>query len=55
MNNPFEILEQRLDNIETSIAELAKKPEPEPETQPREKFLTTEQVAEMLGVSRVTL
>lgn len=53
MNNPFDTIEKRLDKIEAGIMELAKAPKPEPTT--REKYLTIEQVAELLSVSRVTL
>jgi predicted DNA-binding transcriptional regulator AlpA len=52
-SNPFEILEKKLDTIQTAILNLAKA-EPEPE-QPRAKYLTVDQVADMLSVSRVTL
>jgi excisionase family DNA binding protein len=53
MNNPFETIEQRLKNIEAGIAELARKPQPEPSKQ--EQYLTVDEVAEILSVSRVTL
>jgi excisionase family DNA binding protein len=56
-NNPFEILERnlerRLESIESRILELSNKPIPE--TKQPEKYLTMDQVAEMLSVSRVTL
>jgi predicted DNA-binding transcriptional regulator AlpA len=52
-SNPFEIIEKKLDTIEAAILEMSKA-EPEPEQQ-REKFLTVDQVAEMLSVSRVTI
>ncbi len=52
MNNPFEVIETRLDRIETSIKALADtKPEP---VRP-EKYLSTDQVCDLLSVSRVTL
>jgi predicted DNA-binding transcriptional regulator AlpA len=54
MTNPFEILEQRLTNIEAGILEIKNRPQPETDP-PREKYLTVDQVAEMLSVSRVTL
>ncbi len=51
--NPFEVLEKRidkrLDRIEAGIMQLAA-----PQTLP-EKYLTTDQVCELLSVSRVTL
>ena len=52
-SNPFEVLEKKLELIQASILELNNKPTPEPK-QP-EKYLTVDQVAEMLSVSRVTL
>jgi predicted DNA-binding transcriptional regulator AlpA len=53
MNNPFEIIEKRLVNIETSISALAKRPQPEQPT--RERYLTVDEVCKILSVSRVTL
>jgi excisionase family DNA binding protein len=53
MNNPFEAINQRLENIEENLATLANKQQPEPPKS--ERYLTTEQVSEMLSVSRVTL
>ena len=53
MSNPFEVLDARLQNIEQAIKQLAQyKPEPE---KPTERYLTTDEVAELLSVSRVTL
>jgi excisionase family DNA binding protein len=53
MTNPFETITQKLDTIEAAILQISKaKTEPDP---PREKFLTVDEVAEMLSVSRVTL
>ena len=51
--NPFEALEKKLEIIQASILELTNKPTPE--TKQPEKYLTVDQVAEMLSVSRVTL
>lgn len=52
-SNPFETIDTRLQNIEAGIKELAKqKPEPK---KPIEKYLTMDETAEMLSVSRVTL
>ena len=53
MSNPFEELGKKLDNIEARILELTHKPAPV--TKQPEKYLTVDQVAEMLSVSRVTL
>ena len=53
MTNPFEVIEKRLEGIETTLTTLAeKKPEPE---KLKEKYLTVDQVCELLSVSRVTL
>jgi excisionase family DNA binding protein len=52
-SNPFEAIDARLQSIEHGIKELAKQPKEEPPT--REKFLTVDQVCEILSVSRVTL
>ncbi len=51
--NPFDVIDRRLQNIEDSLQQLVNKPDPEPPTS--EKYLTTEQVCEILSVSRVTL
>ena len=53
MNNPFDVLEKRLDRIEAGIMELAKKPEKEISLP--EKYLTVEQTCELLSVTRTTL
>jgi len=53
MINPFELIEKRLDRIESSIEKLASKPDPPPPD--RDSYLTTDQVCEMLSVSRPTL
>lgn len=53
MNNPFEIIDQRLKMIESSISQLAKLPKPE--TRLEEKYLTPDQVCDLLSISRVTL
>jgi len=55
--NPFEVLEQkidkRLDKIEAGILQLTKKPGPEKILS--EKYLTVDQVCELLSVTRTTL
>ena len=51
--NPFDEIDHRLQDIEAKLQHLVEKPEPlPPDTQ---KFLTTEQVCDILSVSRVTL
>ena len=51
--NPFDNIDQRLQHIEDKLQKLVDKPDPIPPTS--DKFLTTEQVREVLSVSRVTL
>lgn len=52
-NNPFDTIDQRLQVIEEALHQLINKPDhPPPIT---EKYLTTEQVCEILSISRVTL
>ena len=53
MINPFEAIEKKLDRIESAIEKLASNPDPLPPN--RENYLTTDQVCEMLSVSRPTL
>lgn len=52
-HNPFDPINQKLDQIQADLEGLKSKPDPEPPTS--EKYLTTEQVCELLSVSRVTL
>ena len=53
MSNPFEVIDTRLEAIETSLKVLAdRKPEPK---KPTEKYLTVDEVCELFSVSRVTL
>ena len=51
--NPFEVIDQRLQDIEDKLQLLVEKPDTLPPS--TETYLTTEQVCEMLSVSRVTL
>jgi hypothetical protein len=51
--NPFEQIDDRLQTIESKIDQLATKPNP-PSPTPM-KYLTTDQVCELLSVSRVSL
>ena len=52
MDNPFEILDRRLEKIEALISQLII---PKPEAKVQERFFTTDQVCEILSISRVTL
>ena len=52
--NPFQILDERLQGIESAIKDLVHK-KPEPPKPSTERYLTTDEVAELLSVSRVTL
>ena len=53
LTNPFEEIDQRLQDIEAKLQLLVEKPDTLPPT--TETYLTTDQVCEMLTVSRVTL
>ena len=53
MTNPFETIDRRLEKIETSISQLVQMPKPE--TKHQERYLTTDQVCELLSITRVTL
>ncbi len=53
MTNPFETIDRRLEKIESSISQLVNMPKPE--TKPQERYLTTDQVCELLSITRVTL
>lgn len=44
LNNPFEVLNQRLSNIEKILSESAK---PQPEKEPLSKYLTLEELREL--------
>ena len=52
-SNPFDEIDQRLQGIEDKLQSLVNKPESDPPTKVR--FLTVEQVCEMLSISRVSL
>jgi len=53
MENPFDVLADKLDRNFDAIQQQANKPE---QILPKaEKYLTTEQVCEILSVSRVTI
>lgn len=53
IQNPYDIIDARLQDIEDTLQKLVSKPEPE--LPPAEKYLTVEQLCELLNVSRVTL
>lgn len=52
-NNPFTTIEAKLDKLESSVKQLLN--QPKPDSKPQEKYLTIDQTAELLSVSRVTL
>ena len=52
--NPFDVIDTRLQSIEAGIKELADR-KTRPVAKPPEKYLTIDQVCELLSVSRVTL
>lgn len=51
--NPFDVINRKLDQIQTKLEASRSKPDPEPH--PQEKFLTVDEVCSMLSISRVTL
>jgi predicted DNA-binding transcriptional regulator AlpA len=51
--NPFEEIDNRLEQIETTLQEIASK-QSQPTQVPTEKYLDTNQLCELLGISRVT-
>jgi len=53
MSNPFEIIEAKLSSIETHLQKL--KPVETPPQKEAERFLDTKQVAELYGVSSVSI
>jgi hypothetical protein len=53
MGNPFEIIEAKLSSIETYLQKL--KPVELPPQKEEERFLDTKQVAELYGVSSVSI
>lgn len=54
MNNPFEIINSRLANIEALLLDIKHKQEQEP-TEPTEQFLTIQEAAEFLNLSVPTI
>jgi excisionase family DNA binding protein len=55
MNNPFEIIEARLNNIETLLLDLKHTPKEQGERTEPEQLLTVQQAAELLNLSVPTL
>jgi excisionase family DNA binding protein len=55
MNNPFEIIEARLNNIETLLLDLKHTPKEQDERTEPEQLLTVQQAAELLNLSVPTL
>lgn len=55
MNNPFEIIDARLSNIENLILDLKRQPVQELSTSPPEKFLTIQDVSKLLCLTVPTL
>lgn len=55
MNNPFEVIEARLNNIETLLLDLKHTPKEQGEGSEPEQLLTVQQAAEFLNLSVPTL
>ena len=55
MNNPFEVIEARLCNIETLLLDLKHKPKEQGYQQEGEQLLTIQQAGEMLNLTVPTL
>jgi excisionase family DNA binding protein len=55
MNNPFEVIEARLSNIETLLLDIKHKPKQVETTDHPEQLLTIQQAAEFLSLSVPTL
>ena len=55
MNNPFELIEARLNNIETLLLDLKHTPKEQGERSEPEQLLTVQQAAEFLNLSVPTL
>lgn len=58
MNNPFEVIDSRLSNIETLLLDIKHgtlKPHPEPPGESSEPFLTKKQAARKLNCSTSTI
>lgn len=55
MNNPFEVIEARLNNIETLLLDLKHTPKEQGEQSETDELLTVQQAAELLNLSVPTL
>lgn len=55
MNNPFEVIEARLNNIETLLLDLKHTPKEQGEQPETDELLTVQQAAELLNLSVPTL
>ena len=55
MQNPFESLDRRLERIEAKLTRIAEAPVRDPTPDRSEKYLTVQQVCEMLQITRVSL
>jgi len=55
MNNPFEIIEARLSNIETLLLDLKHPPKENITTEPQDEFLTIQEAAEFLSLAVPTI
>jgi excisionase family DNA binding protein len=55
MNNPFEIIDARLSNIETLLLDIKHQPIPEPPAEKPTGLLTRREVAQKLKITLVTL
>ena len=55
MNNPFEIIEARLNNIETLLLDLKHKPEERGEQPETEELFTVQDAAKFLSLSVATI
>lgn len=55
MNNPFEVIESRLSNIESLILDIKHKPSLTSENQNSDKLLTVEEAADFLNLTKPTI
>lgn len=55
MNNPFEVIEARLSNIETLILDLKHQPKEVEPTAAPDQLLTVDEVSELLHLSKPTI
>lgn len=55
MNNPFEVIEARLNNIETLLLDLKHTPKEQNKQSETDELLTVEQCAKFLNLSKPTI